>query len=54
MYYSNYEPERLADYAEQMTQPKAGEVWGIFDNTTLGCAAGNALALQALLRDGRR
>lgn len=54
MYYSNYEPERLADYAERMTQPKAGDVWCIFDNTTLGCAAGNALALQALLRDGRR
>jgi len=56
MYYSNYEPERLADYAEQLKQlkqPKAGDAWCFFDNTTLGCAAGNALALQALLGKGR-
>jgi uncharacterized protein YecE (DUF72 family) len=53
IYYSNYEPERLAGYAEQLKQPKAGDVWCILDNTALGCAAANALALQALLREGR-
>jgi uncharacterized protein YecE (DUF72 family) len=53
MYYSNYEPEQLAEYAEQLKQPSAGDVWCMFDNTTLGFAAGNALALQALLRERR-
>jgi uncharacterized protein YecE (DUF72 family) len=52
IYYSNYEPERLAGYAEQLKQSKAGDVWCILDNTALGCAAENALALQALLRKG--
>lgn len=52
IYYSNYGSERLAGHAEQLKQPKTGDVWCIFDNTALGCAAGNALALQALLREG--
>jgi uncharacterized protein YecE (DUF72 family) len=53
IYYSNYQPERLSEYAEQLKQPKAGDVWCILDNTVLGCAAQNALTLQALLREGR-
>jgi uncharacterized protein YecE (DUF72 family) len=52
MYYSDYEPERLAVVAEQLRLPWAGaaERWCIFDNTTLGAATGNALALSRLLR----
>jgi len=51
IYYSDYEPERLAVYADQLAQPTRvpTERWCIFDNTTLGAATGNALALAALL-----
>jgi len=51
MYYSDYEPERLEAVAERLRRPTAGgaERWCIFDNTTLGAATGNALALARRL-----
>ena len=51
MYYSDYEPERLAGYARRLVTGAAptAERWCIFDNTTLGAATGNALALATLV-----
>jgi len=51
MYRSDYEPERLGAIAERLrSAPAEGvERWCIFDNTTLGAATGNALALVRLL-----
>jgi uncharacterized protein YecE (DUF72 family) len=52
IYWSEYEPARLAAIAEQLREATAaGERWCIFDNTTLGAATGNALALARLLTD---
>jgi len=50
IYYSEYEPERLGAYADRLRRSAAAqaETWCIFDNTTLGAATGNALALSAL------
>ena len=50
MYYSDYEPSRLVDVAERLRRAAAGgaDAWCIFDNTTLGAATGNALALARL------
>jgi uncharacterized protein YecE (DUF72 family) len=47
MYYSEYGPARLGDVAERLrTASAAGaEAWCILDNTTLGAATGDALAL---------
>ena len=54
MYYSDYDPERLARIADRLrAAPATGaERWCIFDNTTLGAATGNALALSGLLGIG--
>lgn len=51
MYYSDYETERLRSYANRIVHPAApgAERWCIFDNTTLGAATGNALALDRLV-----
>jgi uncharacterized protein YecE (DUF72 family) len=51
IYYSDYEPDRLAQVAQEITEAaEAGrKVWCIFDNTALGHAVGNALAVQDLL-----
>ena len=51
MYYSDYEPERLAIVADRLRGYAAAgvETWCIFDNTTLGAATGNALALCRLM-----
>ena len=51
IYWSDYEPARLATIAAQLRGAAAaeGERWCIFDNTTLGAATGNALALARLL-----
>jgi uncharacterized protein YecE (DUF72 family) len=51
MYYSNYEDERLAAYSNRLVRPSVAPVerWCIFDNTTLGAATGNALALVRLV-----
>ena len=50
MYYSDYEPERLGDVARRLraTAARGADVWCILDNTTLGAATGNALALSRM------
>ncbi|HEU4721996.1 MAG TPA: DUF72 domain-containing protein [Gemmatimonadaceae bacterium] len=50
MYYSDYEPARLAVIAERLgaARDAGAETWCIFDNTTLGAATGNALALARM------
>ena len=48
-YFSDYEPERIAQYAEKLRQVESGERWCIFDNTAHAFATANALALAALL-----
>lgn len=49
MYYSAYEDEALRTLAEAIAASPAPERWCIFDNTTSGAAAGDALNLRALL-----
>ena len=46
-----YEPERIALLADSLRAAEAPGVdrWCIFDNTVLGAATGNALALARLL-----
>jgi uncharacterized protein YecE (DUF72 family) len=53
IYWSDYEPERIASLAERLRAAAAPGVerWCIFDNTTLGAATGNALALARLLAE---
>ena len=48
IYYSDYEPERIAHHAARLTRTHAGEAWCIFDNTVLGAATGNALAMSRM------
>jgi uncharacterized protein YecE (DUF72 family) len=50
MYYSAYDDEALGRLGESLRQTSAKEVWYIFDNTTSGAAAANALRLQEMLR----
>jgi uncharacterized protein YecE (DUF72 family) len=47
-YYSDYDAEHLASLRQRLivADEHAVEVWTIFDNTVLGCALGNALALS--------
>jgi uncharacterized protein YecE (DUF72 family) len=47
IYRSDYEPARIAAIGDALRQAAApgAERWCIFDNTTLGAATGNALAL---------
>ena len=49
-YYSDYPAQRLADLAVQLIEAarQSSQVWCILDNTALGHALGNALALQQL------
>ncbi len=51
MYYSAYDDEALAQSAQRLTAAGAGDTarWCVFDNTALGFATTNALALQRLL-----
>lgn len=51
IYYSAYSEEYLDDLARRIREDEAAgrEVWCIFDNTTLGAATGNALALRSRL-----
>jgi uncharacterized protein YecE (DUF72 family) len=52
IYYSSYGDDYLAALAEKLrAQARSAEVWCVFDNTAVGAAAGNALALTAMLRD---
>jgi uncharacterized protein YecE (DUF72 family) len=46
MYYSEYTPGDLATLRDRITRDPAAETWCIFDNTALGAALPNALALQ--------
>jgi uncharacterized protein YecE (DUF72 family) len=50
IYFSDYEPARLADLARQLRAAlkTSDEVWCIFDNTAHGHAIGNALAVQRM------
>jgi uncharacterized protein YecE (DUF72 family) len=52
IYYSDYEPEYLRALAKRLREASktAREVWCVFDNTALGFATGNALAMQRLVR----
>jgi uncharacterized protein YecE (DUF72 family) len=49
MYYSNYGEAALLALASALRAATAGEVWCVFDNTTSGAAAANALSLQEML-----
>jgi uncharacterized protein YecE (DUF72 family) len=51
IYYSDYEPERLEPLATALGDDALASSarWCIFDNTTLGFATGNALALSRLV-----
>lgn len=49
MYVSPYAPAALEALAAQVAAVQSAEAWVIFDNTASGAAAGDALALQALL-----
>lgn len=49
MYWSAYEEAALAGLAADLRAHAAAERWAIFDNTTSGAAAGDALRLQDLL-----
>ena len=53
MYFSPYGPDRLADLARSLESSAAAETWCMFDNTTSGAAAADALMLRALLSDAR-
>jgi uncharacterized protein YecE (DUF72 family) len=54
MYYSDYSPAAIAELAKRLTShPAATEAWCIFDNTTMGYATGNALALDGMLAGAR-
>jgi uncharacterized protein YecE (DUF72 family) len=54
MYYSDYDRAALAELAARMQAlaNSAKPCWCIFDNTALGAATPNALALQEMLRVG--
>ena len=49
MYYSAYEEPWLAELADRLRASSAAEVWCVFDNTTSGAAAADALRLRDLL-----
>jgi len=54
MYFSTYSPEWLTRLAETVGKTPSGtDAWCIFDNTGSGAAAGNAVELDAILRDPR-
>lgn len=55
-YYSDYEVECLASLQQQISLvgERASDVWAIFDNTVLGCALGNALAITDAIARRRR
>jgi len=49
IYWSAYPPEQIRLYADRLAKSKAAERWCIFDNTVLGAATENALALRNLI-----
>ena len=46
-YYSAYESDYLAQLGDKLRETPADDLWCIFDNTALGAATENALALLA-------
>jgi uncharacterized protein YecE (DUF72 family) len=48
VYYSDYPPERIAEVARAVVAAPS-RAWCIFDNTALGAATGNALALKEMV-----
>jgi len=51
VYRSSYDPAAIADQAAAVRRAAAAsEIWVVYDNTTLGAATGNALALAGLLQ----
>jgi len=52
VYYSDYEAGRLLDISGRLAEARASaaEVWCIFDNTARGHALGNALSVDAAVR----
>ncbi|MET0274396.1 MAG: DUF72 domain-containing protein [Phenylobacterium sp.] len=53
MYYSAYGEAYLRDLAQRLRACKAAETWCMFDNTTSGAAAEDALILRGMLEAGR-
>jgi uncharacterized protein YecE (DUF72 family) len=54
VYYSDYGEDRIVDHAREIAGALAqASVWCIYDNTALGAATGNALALAAMLTSDR-
>jgi uncharacterized protein YecE (DUF72 family) len=51
VYYSDYPPEQIAEVARGLLEAPS-PAWCIFDNTALGAATGNALALKEMLSAG--
>ncbi len=49
MYWSDYEPARLAEWARALRTSPRGQVWCVFDNTAAGAATGNALQLLKMV-----
>ena len=49
-YYSEYGEARLAKWARRVRAWDAEETWCVLDNTALGAATGDALALRAILQ----
>jgi uncharacterized protein YecE (DUF72 family) len=51
VYYSDYSENQIIHHARQVAGAQAqASVWCIYDNTALGAATGNALALAAMLK----
>lgn len=51
IYWSDYDPAALAAQAQTASDLAAqAETWIVYDNTAAGCATGNALALEALVK----
>jgi uncharacterized protein YecE (DUF72 family) len=53
MYFSPYDESRLRTLAAALVATPAEQRWCIFDNTTSGAAAENAMTLSAMLRTSR-
>jgi uncharacterized protein YecE (DUF72 family) len=49
IYRSDYEPEQIARFARTLMDAAPRDPWCIFDNTTLGAATANALAMSRML-----
>ena len=49
MYYSAYGPEAVRTLARRLEGDRSGMAWCVFDNTTLGAAAADALELKRVL-----